>query len=88
LFFASGELHIHGSDDPVVPADHARWMLDAARQVGAPVNILLVPGAIHSNTEIMGAALSTTWQAMTDFFARHLHSWQSQNRTVLTDLTA
>ncbi len=41
-------LLIHGKDDAVVPADHARWMAEAAAEMGAPVEAVLLDGVGHT----------------------------------------
>lgn len=65
-------LVIHGVEDIVVPADHARWMAEAARQCGAPVETILLDGVGHTGGDPNDPLQAPAWQAMMDFFARHL----------------
>lgn len=65
-------LLVHGIDDAVVPADHARWMLEQAREVGAPVEMVLLDGVGHTGGAPGIPELAPGWEAMMAFFARHL----------------
>lgn len=65
-------LLIHGTQDDVVPADHARWMAQAAREIGAPVEMLLLDGVNHTGGDPNDPLQAPGWQAMMCFFARYL----------------
>jgi dipeptidyl aminopeptidase/acylaminoacyl peptidase len=65
-------LLVHGLADDVVPADHARWMVDAARQVTAPVEMILLDGVGHTGGEPDNSMHAPGWQGMLDFYALHL----------------
>jgi acetyl esterase/lipase len=69
---AAPMLLIHGAADDVVSADHARWMTDAARTMGAPVEMLLLDGVGHTGGDPNDPLQAPGWQAMLAFFARHL----------------
>lgn len=65
-------LLIHGGADIVVPPDHARWMTEAAHDIGAPVEAMILPGVGHTGGDPQNPLQLPGWQAMLDFFARHL----------------
>ncbi|HEY3416463.1 MAG TPA: alpha/beta hydrolase [Armatimonadota bacterium] len=65
-------LLIHGASDNVVPPDHARWMAQAAREMGAPVEMLLLDGVGHTGGDPNDPPQAPGWQAMLEFFGRHL----------------
>ncbi|MHB9133748.1 MAG: alpha/beta hydrolase family protein [Armatimonadota bacterium] len=65
-------LLVHGLADDVVPVDHARWMVDAARQVGAPIEAILLDGVGHTGGDPNDPAHTPGWQGMMEFFAQHL----------------
>jgi len=64
-------LHLHGTADGVVPVHHARFLAEAAAQVGAPVEVIIQDGGGHcvaGNAEDGERAEA----AIRHFFARHL----------------
>jgi acetyl esterase/lipase len=65
-------LLIHGTVDDVVSADQARWMVAAARPLGAPVEMLLLDGVNHTGGTPHDPLQAPGWQAMMEFYARHL----------------
>jgi len=67
-------LLIHGVEDAVVPADHARWMAERAREIGAPVESVLLPGVGHTGGAPNEPSLAPGWEAMMAFYARHLQA--------------
>lgn len=65
-------LLIHGLADEVVPVAHARWMHEAAQQLGAPVAMVLLDGVGHTGGDPYDPLHAPGWQAMMAFFAQHL----------------
>lgn len=65
-------LLIHGLADTVVPPDHARWMAQAAQEIGAPVEAIMLDGVGHTGGDPNDPLQAPGWQAMMAFFARHL----------------
>jgi len=67
-------LLLHGADDAVVPADHTRWMAEKAREIGAPVEMVLLDGVGHTGGAPNEPSLAAGWGAMMAFYARHLQA--------------
>jgi len=67
-------LLVHGVEDAVVPADHARWMLEKARELGAPAEMVLLDGVGHTGGASGIPELASGWEAMMAFFARRLQA--------------
>lgn len=65
-------LLVHGLADEVVPVDHARWMLDRAKEIGAPVEAMLLEGMVHTVGSKDDPSTAAGWEALTKFFRRHL----------------
>jgi len=66
-------LLLHGEADAVVSADHARWMAEKARELGAPVEMVLLDGVGHTGGAPDMPELAAGWEAMMGFYDRHLH---------------
>lgn len=69
-------LHIHGSEDTVVPVHHAQLLSEAASKSGAPIEILIQEGGGHcvaGNNEDAQYADNL----IKEFFARHLKPYQN-----------
>ncbi len=65
-------LLVQGSDDDMVPAEQTTLMLESARALGAPVEVLIIEGAGHAPGSPREANMAMAWQRVTDFFAQHL----------------
>ncbi len=76
LFFVHAQmpplLLIHGEADVVVPVDHAHYMAEAARETGAPITTVLLPGVGHTGGSPDDPAQQPGWQAMMALFEKYL----------------
>lgn len=65
-------LLVHGKEDTVVSVDHARWMAQAAQEIGAPVEVILLDGVGHTGGDPNDPLQAPAWQATLDFLSKHL----------------
>lgn len=65
-------LLLHGGNDQVVPIDQCRHMAERAKEIGAAVTILELPGAPHEPGNPRDAVMSLGWEAIIAFFHEHL----------------
>jgi acetyl esterase/lipase len=65
-------LLVHGTNDGLVPVEHARRMADALRRVGSPASVIELPRIGHGFVGFVTGAEPTVRCAVGDFLARWL----------------
>lgn len=65
-------LFVHGTNDQVVPMAQTARMVQAAAQVGAPVEALFLDGAPHEPGDLRDPGMASAWERITAFLHEKL----------------
>ena len=73
-------LLVHGARDTTAPLEESQRMADRLTELGAPVQLLIVPEGVHIFNFRQPREAESAWQATVDFLDQHLRSQPSSDR--------